>query len=110
MYGGPAAFQSGSLTSVSILPNIRPMLWKVLLNSFSALIRSIKVMFHQMVGLVFLLLGLSVAGAAWREYRQLNAEVPSSAFRFYGTVGFALVLLLFAASSFFKALSVRRKD
>jgi|GEM_PF-7027978 len=86
------------------------MLWKVLLQSFDALIRSIKVIFHQLTGLFFLFLGLSAAYATWREYLRLTPEAPSSAVRLYTTAGFAVLLLGFALTSFLRAWSVRRKD
>lgn len=85
------------------------MLWKILINSFGALVRSIKVIFHQLVGLFFLLLGLSVTVESIRAYRQYTADAPSSMVRFYGAVAFALLMLFFAGSSFFRAWSLRRK-
>lgn len=98
------------LTSLKIVPNIRAMLGKVLLNSFAALIRSIKIIFHQLVGLFFLLLGLSALIASWREYQKYTPEVFSTVVRFFTTVGFAVFLLLFAAISFFRARGERKKQ
>lgn len=85
------------------------MLWKTLLHSFGALARSIKIIFHQLVGLFFLLLGLSAAAATWREYRVYTPELTSSMIRFYLTAGFAVLLLVFAATSFWRARSLRKK-
>ena len=86
------------------------MIWKILLNSFGALIRSIKVIFHQLVGLFFLLLGLSVTVESIQAYRQYKPEIPLTVVRFYAALGFALMLLFFAASSFVRAWSIRRKE
>ncbi len=86
------------------------MLWKILRQSFDALIRSIKIIFHQLVGLIFLLLGLSIAVECWRAYQLYAAETPSSAFRFYGSLAFTLLMLYFAGWSFLRARSIRRGD
>jgi hypothetical protein len=86
------------------------MLWKVLLSSFAGLIRSVRIIFHQFVGLFFLLLGMSAAVAAWREFRQYSSEVTSTVVRFYLTTGFAVLLLLFAGNAFWRARGIRKND
>jgi len=81
---------------------------RVLRRAFHGLIQSLKVIFHQTVGLLFALLGTSAGLAAWKEYRAVTPEVPSTQVRFYVTTGFAVLLLGFAASSFFRAWAARR--
>ena len=98
------------LTSMPIVPNIRPMLWRILLNSFSALIRSIKIIFHQLIGLFFLMLGVSAAAATWHEYHRYTTEVPLSVIRFYTTAAFSVLLLAFAVSSFWRVRGLRKRQ
>jgi di/tricarboxylate transporter len=93
-----------------IVPNIRLMLWRILLNSFSALIRSIKIIFHQLIGLFFLLLGVSAAVATWHEYQRYTPEVSSSVVRFYTTAAFSVLLLVFAVNSFWRVRGLRKRE
>ncbi|MDD5542757.1 MAG: hypothetical protein PHX83_06245 [Acidobacteriia bacterium] len=83
---------------------------RILLRSFRTLWQSLQIIFHQLVGLFFALLGVSAALAAWKEYRQLTAEVLSTQIRFYGTAAFAVLLLAFAAASFIRAGMVRKNQ
>jgi hypothetical protein len=70
-------------------------------------IRPLRVMWNQIVGLLFLALGLGSISPVIRAYRTLQTD-PSSMFQFVMSVLFGAVMLYFALSSFWRARKIDR--
>ncbi len=71
------------------------------------IIRPIMVLWNEMIGFVFICLGLLPLPSAYRAWRELEAG-NEGAFRLLLTVSFSLVMLYFGVTSFLKARKIQR--
>ncbi|MBL8210019.1 MAG: hypothetical protein JNK87_04875 [Bryobacterales bacterium] len=70
-------------------------------------IRPIMVLWNEMIGFVFIVLGLVPLPSAYRAWRELEAGTDGP-FRLLLTVSFSVVMLYFGITSFLRARKIQR--
>lgn len=73
------------------------------------IVKPIRVLWNEMIGFVFLCLGLLPIPSAWRAYQEL-ATGTDALFRFFLTACFSAVMLYFGVTSFLRARRIQKSS
>ena len=80
---------------------------KFLHHVLPGVIRPIQVLWNEMIGFVFICLGLVPLPSAWRSWREFEAG-NEGFFRLFLTLSFSIVMLYFGITSFLRARKIQR--
>ena len=80
---------------------------KLLQNAFHDLIRTIRVLFHEMMGAVFLVIGIVITANGYKQLRRYFDFGEISYFTIISTFIFGILMLGYGVHSFYQARKMK---
>ncbi|MBM3804848.1 MAG: hypothetical protein FJW26_21375 [Acidimicrobiia bacterium] len=80
---------------------------KLLLNAFSDVIRTVRVLFHEMMGAVFLAIGIMITVNGYKQLRRYFDFGEISYFTIISTFTFGVLMLGYGVHSFYQARKMK---
>ena len=88
----------------------RPSVWKQLQRAFSGLFKTLHILFLEMTGFLFLVLGGIILFSAYRQIRSYLDLGEVSYYKLTSTVAFGGLMLGYGVHSFLKAKVINRRQ
>ena len=80
---------------------------KLLQNAFHDLIRTLRILFHEMMGAVFLLIGIVITANGYKQLRRYFDFGEISYFTIISTFIFGILMLGYGVHSFYQARKMK---